>query len=199
MFDKKKFAIEICNLNPEIIFYFYNDVWPVCFRKKEELKLPDGWIKKDGNTIYNIKEDISLKIIMLTDYVFPRAEDIIDKNAHYYLLMTPLNYYISSYRGKDFIEREKKESREKWVECVIVEDRYRVCDGCLIEFASLEEGYGNEVISYDSFIYNTKEGLIVKKEEGMECVLENFNEPLYKDLYLKHSAYVLKKVKKGGK
>lgn len=195
MFDKKKFAIEICKLNPGIIFYFYNDVWPVCFGKKDELILPCGWIKREGNTIYNIKDNISLKIIMLNDYVFPRPEDIIDKNDHYYLLMLPLKYSVSSYDGKDFMEREKKEVREKWVECAIVEDRYRVYDGCLIEFASLEEGYGNEVVSYDSFINSIKEGLIVKKEEGMECVLESFNEPLYKDLYLKHSGYVLKRVK----
>lgn len=196
MFDKREFIHQINKLNSGIIFYFYNDVWPVCYGKKEDLKLPNGWIRKEGNILYNIKEDISLEIIMLKDYLFPRPHDIIDKNDHYYLLMHPLKFIVSPYNGNEFLEIKNNLPEEKWVECKITEDRYKVSSGYLLEFEPLEEGYGNEVISYDSFIYNTKEGLIVKKEEGMECVFDIWNEPLYKDLYLKHSGYVLKKVKK---
>ena len=109
-----------------------------------------------------------------------------DKKAHYYDLRHPLEGL------KGFLEYTTSNSREKWVECEIVEDEYKIEDGYNILLRSLEPGYGSK--SYDQYTFFSflKNGLIVKKEPGMECVEEHWEEPLTNNINLHHSAYTLK-------
>ncbi len=120
----------------------------------------------------------------------------IDKNAHYFLLMHPLEYFVIP--GLNFVCWYKSSStREKWVECEIVEENYKLVDEYKIELRSIEEGYGKETFYVDDFISHVNNGYIVKKTSpDMHCVEEHWIEPLTSNTYLHHSAYVLKKGKR---
>ena len=69
----------------------------------------------------------------------------IDKNAHYFVLMHPLECY-----GPIVITSSL--NREKWVECIIVEERYKVDDGYKVELRALDENYGREIFYQEDFI-----------------------------------------------
>lgn len=111
--------------------------------------------------------------------------NIIDQNAHYFILMHPLEGVVTPWGP---ILYTSNMSREKWVECALIEeDNYR------IKLCSLEEGYGSEKFDKSDFILYVKQGYIVKKTDGLKCVEESWIEPLTSNTYLHHSAYVLKK------
>ena len=67
----------------------------------------------------------------------------IDRNAHYFVLMHPLEGVAIP--GYGAIVFTSSNTREKWVECEIVEERYKLEDGYKIELKSVEDGYGKEV------------------------------------------------------
>lgn len=117
----------------------------------------------------------------------------IDRNAHYFTLMHPLEGCIIP--GYCSILYTSSNTREKWVECEIVEDTYKIEDGYKVELSSLEPGYGREKYYIDDFLSFLESGHIVKKVPGMECVEETWEEPLTPTVNLRHSAYVLKMVK----
>ena len=119
----------------------------------------------------------------------------IDKNAHYFILMKPYTNYPALSGGNLHIKLSS--SREKWVECVIVEDRYKISDNYKIEVQSLEEGYGRKTFYIGDFLGLLETGYIVKKEfEDMRCVEEKWIEPIYGKAYVEHSAYTVKRVLK---
>ncbi len=118
---------------------------------------------------------------------------MIDKNAHYFVLMHPrtsINYsgVILSFVSTD--------SRPKWVECEIVEDKYKLEQRYKIELKSLEEGYGKETFYVEDFISLLNSDRIVKKVPNMECVEVSWDEPLTDNVHVTHSAYTLKINKK---
>jgi len=55
-------------------------------------------------------------------------------------------------------------SREKWVECEVVEERYKVDDGYKIELRAIEDGYGKETYYQCDFLGLLDAGYIIKKE-----------------------------------
>ncbi len=122
----------------------------------------------------------------------------VDRDAHYFVLMHPLEgIYIPGYFSVFYTSNT---TREKWVECVIVEENFRVDDGYKIELRSIEPGYGKETFYLDDFLKDLKNNYrIVKKEPNMECVEEVWNEPLTQNVFLRHSAYTLKRVNKNYK
>lgn len=108
----------------------------------------------------------------------------IDKTAHYYFLMHPLEGVMTPYGS---IIYTSSTTREKWVECVIEdENEYRV------SLRSIEPGYGMRKFYREDFESFLQRGQIVKKEPGMECVEEKWLEPLTDKAALMHSAYTLK-------
>ena len=119
-------------------------------------------------------------------------EYTIDKNAHYYLLMRPLEGVILPYGPN-------RCSREKWVECEVVEDNYKISEGYKVEFSSIEDGYGRESFYLDDFESLQKYGCIVKKTEDMCCAEEEWIEPITNMAYVYHRAYVLRPMKKSTK
>ncbi len=120
----------------------------------------------------------------------------IDRDAHYFLLMHPLEYLVIP--GFGMVWYKSDSTREKWVECKIVEDRYKLSDNnnYKIELKSIEEGYGKEILYIEDFVSRLNSGYIVKKtSQDMCCVEEKWIEPLTNNTYLHHSAYVLKREK----
>ena len=112
----------------------------------------------------------------------------IDKNKHYYILMHPLEGLCTPWGPLVYVSSS---TREKWVECEIVDDEY--VDRGKIKLRSVEEGYGSEKFYIEDFISHIKSGHIVPKDENLECVEEEWTEPIYRSCYLHHSAYTLKK------
>ena len=110
------------------------------------------------------------------------AKTAIDKNAHYFTLMHPLEAFMIP--GYGAIVMTSSDSREKWVECVVVELR------------SIEEGYGKEEFYIEDFISLEKLGYIVKKEPGLHCEEIEWEEPLGGSARVRHAAYVLTKKNK---
>ncbi len=113
----------------------------------------------------------------------------IDRDAHYYVLMHPLEGFILN--GVE-IRYCTNTTRAKWVECEIVEENYKFDDGFKIELRSVEPGYGKETFYTDDFISCLAQDRIVKKVPNMECVEETWEEPLTKNVCVRHSAYTLK-------
>ncbi len=116
----------------------------------------------------------------------------IDKQAHYFALMRPLEGIITPSFS---IMYTTNSSREKWVECVIVEERYKIDNGYKLELRSIEPGYGKRDYYIEDFLSALASGYIVKKEPDMQCVEEGWDEPLTDNVHLHHSAYTLKIVK----
>ncbi len=123
--------------------------------------------------------------------------DQIDRNAHYFLLMHPLEGVVIP--GYGAIVYTSSTTREKWVECEIVEERYKLEEGYKVELRSVEEGYGKETLYIEDFLSHLEKGYIVKKEPEMECVEVHWEEPLTPTVNVRHSAYTLKKVPNQGK
>ncbi len=133
------------------------------------------------------------------EYLNSRKEliDQIDRNAHYFMLMYPLEGVVIP--GYGAIVYTSSTTREKWVECEIVEERYKLDEGYKVELRSVEEGYGKETLYIEDFLSHIEKGFIVKKEPDMECVEVHWAEPLTPTVNVHHSAYTLKKVPNQGR
>ena len=119
----------------------------------------------------------------------------IDRTAHYFVLMHPLESV--SIPGYGTVAFKSSSTREKWVECVIVEENFRLADGYKIELKSIEPEYGKETFYIEDFLSDLENNYrVVKKEPGMECVEEIWEEPLTNNTKVRHSAYTLKLVNK---
>lgn len=112
---------------------------------------------------------------------------MIDKSKHYFVRMLPINifpligwtYTVSS-------------DPEKWVECEIVEDRYKVEDGYKVTLQSIEDGYGREDYYQLDFEILLKSGIIFEKQRETQHVeLVKWHEPLTASVNLQHEAYVI--------
>lgn len=121
-------------------------------------------------------------------------DEYIDKNKHYFILMHPLEYLLVP--GFGFVWYKSNTTREKWVECEIVEERYKLADNYKVELRAVEEGYGKETFYICDFKSLIRGGCVVPKTEGLECVEVEWIESIYKNYYLHHSAYTLRKVNK---
>lgn len=118
-----------------------------------------------------------------------RDISMIDRNAHYFILMHPLEGFDIDGISFRYVSNR---TREKWVECEIVEDRYKLEDGYKIDLKSIEPGYGRESFYIDDFIQFLNNYRVFKKEPNMECVEETWDEPLTDNVHVTHSAYTLK-------
>ena len=110
----------------------------------------------------------------------------IDKDAHYFILMHPLENCLG------IIFYTSSNTREKWVECEVVEEYYKVDDGYKVELRSIELGYGKETFYQCDFASLMKSGMIVKKDrEDMHVEEITFMQPLYGCANLVTKVYVL--------
>ena len=117
----------------------------------------------------------------------------IDKKAHYFTLLHPLEGVIIPGMGLS-ITYTSSNTREKWVECEIVEDRHKVEDGYKVDLQSVEPGYGRDSFYLDTFLSFLEKGLIVKKTPNMKCVEVEWREPLTPGTELVHRAYTLQEI-----
>lgn len=115
----------------------------------------------------------------------------IDKKGRYFVKMHPIDYIFVPGFGTMAIGKSSL-SREKWVECKIVEDRYKVDENYKITLESIEQGYGRETFYQSTFVSMLKDGDIIKKTGENQHVKEiQWIEPLCGLVYIVHNAYVV--------
>ena len=111
---------------------------------------------------------------------------MIDKNKHYFVLLHPLEEFFG-------ITFTSSSSREKWVECEIIEKRYKISDGYKVELKPIEDGYGNEIFYQSDFESLINTGIIIPKINENQHVEEiEWIEQFHRDLFIKHNAYIIK-------
>ena len=112
---------------------------------------------------------------------------MINKDSHYFILMRPLEYM--PLLGIAFTSSN---SKEKWVECKIVEDRYKLSDGYKVTLEALEEGYGREHYYQTDFKRLLEQGYIIEKTSPTQIVKEiSWIEQITPFGYFVHSGYIV--------
>lgn len=111
----------------------------------------------------------------------------IDKDAHYFVLMRPLHGVFGLFCYTSSTDREK------WVECKIVEEEYKVDDEYKVELRAIEPGYGKETFYQEDFVSMLKCGnRIVKKERDTQhCEEVRGYENLCGGVFVEHRAYII--------
>ena len=110
----------------------------------------------------------------------------IDKNAHYFACMRPIQTCFG------FISFTSSTDREKWVECEIDESRYKVDNGYKVTLRSIEEGYGRENYYQSDFKSLVKSGHIIKKTSSTQhAELDKTYIPLTNNVYLVAEGWVV--------
>ena len=114
----------------------------------------------------------------------------IDKNAHYFILTRPMDYFpiFGMYFGKTYGAGYP----EVWAEFEVVEERYKIDDGYKVELKAVDPVYGRESYYQSDFDGLIDAGLIVKKTSDRQHVEEvTWMEPLCGSVKLVHTASVL--------
>ena len=117
----------------------------------------------------------------------------IDMKAHYFVLMHPVEFLLVP--GYGVLTYISSNTREKWVECEISVERFKAPELYKLDLVSVEPGYGLKSMYVEDFLSALEDGRIVKKLPNMKCVEEAWEEPLTKNVNVRHSAYTLKIVK----
>lgn len=112
---------------------------------------------------------------------------MIDKNKHCFVRMQPIN--IVPFIGWTYTTSS---DTEKWVECEVVEDRYKLEDGYKVTLQSIENGYGREHFYQSDFESLINQGFILVKEGKSQHVeLVKWYEPITPYVSVYHEAYVV--------
>ena len=112
---------------------------------------------------------------------------MIDKSKHYFVKMQPIN--IMSFIGWAYTSSL---DNEKWVECEIVEDRYKVETGYKVTLQPINPGYGREHYYQTDFDSLLKEGcILVKERETQHVELMKWYEYLTPTVNICHEAYMV--------
>lgn len=112
---------------------------------------------------------------------------MINKNSHYFTLMRPLHFVPII--GWAFTESTDK---EQWVECEIVEDRYKIEDGYKVTLKAVKEGFGQETLYQSTFESCLRTGRIIEKtKESQHEEKLVWYEPLTDSVNIRCEASVL--------
>ena len=115
------------------------------------------------------------------------VKEKIDKTKHYFALMRHLEYVPII--GWAFTSST---TPERWVECEIVEDRYKVDDGYKVTLRAIENGFGQEHYYQSDFESLVEQGYIIMKTKEHQHVEDvSWIEPLTDLAYLVHTASVV--------
>ena len=115
----------------------------------------------------------------------------IDKNAHYFILTRPLDYFplLGMFIGKSYGFGYP----EIWAEFEVVEEQYKVDDGYKIELRAIDPIYGKETFyqcDFESMVESGKN--IIKKTSDKQHVEEiTWMEPLWENVRTVHVASVV--------
>lgn len=102
----------------------------------------------------------------------------INKNAHYFALMNPICDFGF------FADANKHD----WVECVIVEDQYKVDEGYKVTLKPLDSNHASQHFYQKDFISLMKKGYIVEKtNDSLHIEHEKIHIPLTDTVYLVYS------------
>jgi hypothetical protein len=110
----------------------------------------------------------------------------IDKNAHYFIKLHPLEYINSPWGIIGTFTSNT--TREKWVECEIIDQTPPYGK---VVLQSVENGYGKRAIYYSDFLSGLKDGYIIKKENGTHVEEIIWAEPFCCGLNIIQRAYIV--------
>lgn len=108
---------------------------------------------------------------------FEREKNLygINKKAHYFALMNPI----------DDLGLFADASEYGWIECEIVEDRYKVDEGYKVTLKPLDSNYASQHFYQNDFISLMKSGYIVEKtNDALHIEHDEFYIPLTDTAYL---------------
>lgn len=106
----------------------------------------------------------------------------VNKEAHYFVPMRPLHGVFGLFAFTSSMDRES------WVECEVIENRYKVDEGYKVELKAIEPGYGVETFYQCDFKSMLDMGQIIRKSCDNQHVEElQWIEPLCGAAYLVHS------------
>ena len=102
----------------------------------------------------------------------------INKNSHYFALMHPIcNFGF-------FVDANKYD----WIECEIVEDRYKVDEGYMVTLKPLDSNYASRHFYQCAFIRLMESGYIIEKtNDSIHIEHEEIHIPLTNTVYLVYS------------
>ena len=111
----------------------------------------------------------------------------IDKDAHYFALMRPVHTVLG------LVSYTSTTDKEKWVECVVDEERYKVDDGYKITLRALDENYGIQHYYQCDFMSLMESGQhIIKKTSPTQHVeLISTKTPLTDTTYLVYEGWAI--------
>lgn len=109
----------------------------------------------------------------------------INKDNHYFALMHPMHTFAG------ILSWTCSSDREKWVECEIIEDRYKVEDNYKVTLNPIEPGYAPESFYQMDFAGLLGDFIIEKTNPNMHVEEITWYEPLCGAAYLVHSAFVV--------
>lgn len=102
----------------------------------------------------------------------------INKNVHYFALMSPICGFGF------FVNADKRD----WVECVIIENQYKVDEGYKVTLKPLDNNYASQHFYQCDFISMMEKGYIVEKtNDSLHIEHEKIHIPLTDIVYLVYS------------
>lgn len=111
----------------------------------------------------------------------------IDKTKHYFAQMHPYDAIIPM-MGIALVNGNES----NWVECEIVEDRYKVEDGYKVTLKPLNPNYSSYHFYQCDFASLLRSGHIIEKtKDTMHVEHVEWAEPLTQNTFIRHSAYVV--------
>lgn len=100
--------------------------------------------------------------------------NFIDKTCHYFALMNPFCFRGFLVDG----------SKYDWVECEIVEDRYKVSDGYKVTLKPLDSNYASRHFYQNDFVSLVEAGYIIKKTKATHIETETQYIPITDKVYI---------------
>lgn len=114
---------------------------------------------------------------------------MIDKSKHYFYKMRKLNYINTPVFTFTFTSSSDKET---WVECEIVEDRYKIDDGYKVTLRALDKFYGEEHFYQMDFEHLLEDGrIIVKTKDNQHVENVTWYEPISHNINMVCNADIL--------
>lgn len=110
----------------------------------------------------------------------------IDKTKHYFAQMDIIDMIIP------FMGVTISSGKRSWVECKIIEDRYKVDEGYKVTLHPLDPRFSSHDFYQMDFNSLLKSGHIIEKtSDNQKVVYCEWDEPLTPTVNIKHSGYVV--------
>ena len=117
-------------------------------------------------------------------------KNCINKNSHYFALLSPLHRV--TFAGVPLISYTSGNDKLQWVECRVVEDRFKVDDGYKVTLEPLDDSFGRKDYYQLDFKSLMKDGYIIEKIKDSQRVEKIiWHEPLTHTIPLACEAWMV--------